>query len=84
MAFPLPLGARLGKQGIAAMDRLDSIEERTAHLIAAVDDLSDIVARQAGEIDTLTRRVHMLMQREAERESAMAEAPAADVKPPHW
>ena len=40
------------------MDRLDSIEERTAHLIAAVDDLSDIVARQAGEIDTLTRRVH--------------------------
>ncbi len=66
------------------MDRLDSIEERTAHLIRAFEDLSDVVARQGTEIDTLTRRVHMLMQREAEREVAGAEAPAADVKPPHW
>lgn len=66
------------------MDRLDSIEERTAHLMRAVEDLSDVVARQSREIDTLTRRVHMLMEREAEREAASAEAPAANVKPPHW
>lgn len=66
------------------MERLDSIEERTAHLIRAVEDLSDIVARQGREIDTLTRRVHLLMEREAEREASGAEAPAADVKPPHW
>lgn len=66
------------------MDRLDSIEERTAHLIRAVEDLSDVVARQGREIDTLTRRVHLLMEREAEREVAGADAPAADVKPPHW
>lgn len=66
------------------MDRLDSIEERNAHLMRAVDDLSDMVARQGREIDTLTRRVHLLMEREAEREAGMADAPAADVKPPHW
>lgn len=66
------------------MDRTQYLEERTAHLMRMVEDLSDVVARQGTEIDTLTRRVHMLMEREAEREVAGAEAPAADVKPPHW
>ena len=66
------------------MDRLDSLEERCAHLIRAVEDLSDVVARQGREIDVLTRRVYLLMEREAERETTGAEAPAADVKPPHW
>lgn len=66
------------------MDRIDSLEERLAHLIGSLEDLSDVVVRQGREIDTLTRRVHLLMEREAERESAMAEAPAANVKPPHW
>ena len=45
------------------MDRLDSLEERCAHLIRAVEDLSDVVARQGAEIDVLTRRVHLLMER---------------------
>lgn len=66
------------------MDRIDSLEERMAHLIRTLEDLSDVVVRQGREIDTLTRRVHLLMEREAERESAMAEAPPANVKPPHW
>lgn len=66
------------------MDRIDSLEERLAHLIGSLEDLSDVVVRQGREIDTLTRRVHLLMEREAEREAAMAEAPAANVKPPHW
>ena len=66
------------------MDRLDSMEERIAHLIGTVEDLSDVIARQGREIDTLTRRVHLLMEREAEREAGLADAPPADVKPPHW
>ncbi|MGQ0610084.1 MAG: SlyX family protein [Paracoccaceae bacterium] len=66
------------------MDRIDSLEERLAHLIGSLEDLSDVVVRQGREIDTLTRRVHLLMEREAEREAGMAEAPAANVKPPHW
>jgi SlyX protein len=66
------------------MDRLDAVEERISHMIRAVEDLSDMVARQAREIDTLTRRVQMLMEREADREAAGFGAPEANVPPPHW
>jgi SlyX protein len=66
------------------MDRMDAAEERLAHLIRAVDEMSDIVARQGREIDTLTRRVHMLMEREAEREAGGFGSPEANVPPPHW
>ena len=59
-----------------------ALEERVAHLIRAVDDLSDVVARQAIEIDRLTRLVTMLAARESERDDG--DAPAADVRPPHW
>ncbi len=60
------------------------LEERVAHLIRTVDDLSDVVARQAKEIDRLTRLVQMLVEREAEREAMAGEGPAANVRPPHW
>ena len=66
------------------MSDLTSLEERIAHLIRAVDDLSDIVAQQGREIDRLTRLTEMLALREAEREEAGLEAPAANVRPPHW
>lgn len=66
------------------MDRQEALEERIAHLIRAVDDLSDVVARQATEIDRLTRLTRMLAEREAEREDMAGEAPAANVRPPHW
>lgn len=58
-------------------------EERIAHLTRAVDDLSDVVARQAKELDRLTRLVGLLAEREAEREG-MGGSPEANVKPPHW
>ncbi len=65
--------------------RLNRAEEEIAHLRRAVDDLSDVVARQTREIDLLTRRVAMLMERAAEAEAAAAgTAPIADQKPPHW
>jgi SlyX protein len=57
-------------------------EERIAHLTRAVDDLSDVVARQAKELDRLTRLVGLLAEREAEREGQGS--PEANVKPPHW
>lgn len=66
------------------MERLDSLEERMSHLIRAVEDLSDVVAAQAREIDTLTRRMQMLMEREAERESMGMGSAEANVPPPHW
>lgn len=65
--------------------RIDKAEESIAHLTRTVDELSAVVARQAGEIDLLTRRVAMLMRREAEREAeAGAGVPLADQRPPHW
>lgn len=66
------------------MDRQEALEERVAHLIRAVDDLSEVVARQAGEIDRLVRRVQMLMEREAEREAQGLGSAEANVPPPHW
>jgi SlyX protein len=66
-------------------DRLERAEEELAHLRRAIDDLSDVVARQAREIERLDRRVGLLMERAAEAEAAAGgAAPMADQKPPHW
>ena len=67
------------------MDRMAAIEEKLAHLMRAVEDLSDVVARQGNEIDRLTRLNHLLMEREAGREADGGEGIAlADQKPQHW
>lgn len=67
------------------MDRFDTLEERIAHLMRTVEDLSDVVTRQGREIDRLTRVAQLLAQREAERESdGSGSIPLADQKPPHW
>lgn len=66
-------------------ERLSRMEEEIAHLTKAVEDLSDVAARQSREIDLLTRRSAMLMERAAEAEAASSGAvPLADQKPPHW
>ena len=66
------------------MQSMEALEERVAHLIRSVDDLSDMVTSQGKEIDRLNRLVHLLVEREAEREAMGHEAPAANVRPPHW
>jgi SlyX protein len=66
------------------MDRTEALEEKVAHLMRAVEDLSDVVARQGREIEVLSRRVGMLLEREAEREAMGSETPAANLRPPHW
>lgn len=64
---------------------MEEIEEKMAHLLRSVDDLSDIVARQQNEIDRLTRRVEMLMHREGEREAAGSGGiVVGDERPPHY
>jgi SlyX protein len=64
---------------------MEKLEEDIAHLTRTVEDLSDIVAKQEGEIATLTRRVFMLMQREGERESNQDGSVAiGDERPPHY
>jgi len=67
------------------MAETDKLEEALAHLTRVVDELSEVVARQDVEITRLSRRVGMLMEREAERELDQGgTVPLADQKPPHW
>lgn len=67
------------------MQRIETLEERVAHLMRAVEDLSDVVARQSRELERLMRVTQLLAEREAERESDGSSAiPLADQKPPHW
>ena len=67
------------------MARIEDLEERIAHLTRAVEDLSDIVRAQGLQLDRLTHRTGMLMEREAEREAAGGvEIPLSDQRPPHW
>lgn len=64
---------------------MQHLEERIAHLMRTVDDLSDVVASQQTEIDLLTRRVQMLMAREGERESQVGGGIVmGDERPPHY
>ncbi len=56
-------------------------EERIAHLERLAEDLSDEIARQSRQIAALERRLTVLMQRAADRET---DAPPADQRPPHW
>ncbi|WP_312526006.1 SlyX family protein [Paracoccus sp. (in: a-proteobacteria)] len=68
-----------------SLDRVDRLEENVAHLTRLAEDLSTIVARQEREIARLSRRVGMLLEREAEREASQeGSIPLADQLPPHW
>lgn len=64
---------------------MQELEEKIAHLIRTVEELSDVVARQEKEIETLTRRVFMLMQREGERQAeGSGGVVLGDERPPHY
>ena len=64
---------------------MDKLEEQIAHLTRTTEDLSDIIARQEREIAVLTRRVPMLMEREAERETQGGGGViVGDERPPHY
>jgi SlyX protein len=63
----------------------EELEERLAHLERTNDELSEIVAAQAKEIDALNRRVAMLMEREAAREADGGGGVVfGDERPPHY
>ena len=67
------------------MTDITHLEEKIAHLTRTVKDLSDIITEQQKAIDLSTRRLAMLMEREAGREmDAGGSIPLADQRPPHW
>ncbi|MCJ7871141.1 SlyX family protein [Marinovum sp. 2_MG-2023] len=65
--------------------QIDALEERIAHLIRMVDDMSDVIARQDTDITRLQSQVTRLILREAERQN---EQPGGvvlgDERPPHY
>ncbi|MCE0504997.1 MULTISPECIES: SlyX family protein [unclassified Roseivivax] len=66
-------------------DRVQRIEERLADVIRQVEDLSDLAARQDREIERLSTRVAMLLEREAQRETEGGGAHLyGDETPPHY
>lgn len=66
-------------------DNIIPLEEQIAHLTRVVEDMSDIIARQEGELALLTNRVQMLMEREASREAdAGGSVTIGEQRPPHW
>ncbi len=65
--------------------RMERLEEQIAHLTRALDDLSETVTRQEREIALLTRRVALLLEREAAREQDQGGGMVmGDERPPHW
>lgn len=63
----------------------EAMQIRMAHLERTLADVSDVVARQDREIAQLTRRVALLLEREAEREAAGGGAVTlSDPPPPHY
>jgi SlyX protein len=64
---------------------MTGIEDRVAHLIRAVDDLSEVVARQDREIERLRTAVALLTRREAERSrEGEGGIMLGDERPPHY
>ncbi|WP_425085095.1 SlyX family protein [Ruegeria profundi] len=64
---------------------MQHLEEQIAHLTRTVEELNTVVTRQQSEIDRLTRRVEMLLQREAERAQEGSGGVAfGDERPPHY
>ncbi len=65
-------------------DRLTEIEIALSHQQAMLEDLSDVIRAQGARIDLLSRRIEVLLARQAEAEAGPGEAPDADTRPPHW
>ena len=65
--------------------RITALEEQVAYLTKTVEELSDIVAQQEGILEKAERRLGMLMEAEALRQSeSEGTVPLADQRPPHW
>ena len=62
--------------------RLTENETKISYLIKDVEDLSDIVAKQALELEQLNKKVSFLIQKVTERDEISGIV--LGNKPPHW
>jgi SlyX protein len=65
-------------------ERIETIEEKLAHLERAVNELSDVVARQQKELERATDRHQRLLDKMAAMESDFGASATAEEKPPHY
>ena len=66
----------------AAIDRL---EEKLAYQEKTIDELSEVIAAQARQIDLIEARLRRLMEREATRETeGTGGVILGDERPPHY
>ncbi len=65
-------------------DRIEQLEEKLAFLERAVNELSDVVARQQKDLDRATDRHQRLMDKLAAMESDFGPSATAEEKPPHY
>ena len=72
------------RQTACMTQRIDAIEEKLAHLERAVNELSDVVARQQREIDSARDRNQRLLDKLASLESESGASATAYEKPPHY
>ena len=65
-------------------ERIDSIEEKLAHLERAVAEISDVVARQQKQLDAALDRNQRLTEKLAAIEADFGPSATAHEKPPHY
>ena len=64
--------------------RLDALEATVAHQEQIIEELSDVVARQAGEISDLTEKLNSLRERLTELEEGDGDGGQDEPPPPHY
>ncbi len=64
--------------------RLETLEIKLAHLEHALNQISDVVARQQRELDTAQQRTQRLASQLEAMESTSGASATAIEKPPHY
>jgi SlyX protein len=68
----------------AIEDRLIALESRIAHHERMAEELSDVMAAQAGTIDQLQRRLRQVTDKLLELMAERDHSPQDDRPPPHY
>ncbi len=64
--------------------RIEALEVQLTHISRSVDELSDLVSRQADEISALRRLLDHLRERELQRTYEADNPPPENERPPHY
>lgn len=71
-------------QAPAEAERFEVIESKLAHLEHSINALSDVIARQQGELDTARAHLRHLAERLAGFDLPPGASATSEEKPPHY